>query len=110
VDALLARAAPDVADAARRVGRHRAAGDRAHLASVAFGLNAKSVETAINKPLLLILLPFLSSSLVPDHHRRFVPLGPATCTTGEKRNKSGCNWCVTPLRRCYLSLRINGWR
>ena len=22
----------------------------------------------------------------------------------------GCNWCVTPLPRCYLSMRISGWR
>jgi ABC-2 type transport system permease protein len=33
--------------------------------TVAFGLNAKSVETASNIPLLLILLPFLSSAFVP---------------------------------------------
>ena len=33
--------------------------------SVAFGLNAKSVETASNMPMLLILLPFLGSGFVP---------------------------------------------
>jgi ABC-2 type transport system permease protein len=33
--------------------------------TVAFGLNAKSVETASNMPMLLILLPFLSSAFVP---------------------------------------------
>jgi ABC-2 type transport system permease protein len=33
--------------------------------SVAFGLNAKSVETASNLPMLLILLPFLGSGFVP---------------------------------------------
>jgi len=33
--------------------------------SVAFGLSAKSVETASNMPMLLILLPFLGSGFVP---------------------------------------------
>ncbi|HTP18004.1 MAG TPA: ABC transporter permease, partial [Solirubrobacteraceae bacterium] len=33
--------------------------------SVAFGLNAKSVETASNLPMLMILLPFLGSGFVP---------------------------------------------
>ncbi len=33
--------------------------------SVAFGLNAKSVETASNIPMFLILLPFLGSGFVP---------------------------------------------
>jgi ABC-2 type transport system permease protein len=33
--------------------------------TVAFGLNAKSVETASNMPMFLILLPFLSSAFVP---------------------------------------------
>ena len=33
--------------------------------TVAFGLNAKSVETASNIPMLLILLPFLGSGFVP---------------------------------------------
>ena len=33
--------------------------------TVAFGLSAKSVETASNIPMLLILLPFLSSAFVP---------------------------------------------
>jgi ABC-2 type transport system permease protein len=35
--------------------------------SVAFGLVAKSVETASNIPMFLILLPFLSSAFVPVH-------------------------------------------
>jgi ABC-2 type transport system permease protein len=33
--------------------------------SVALGLNAKSVETASNSPMLLVFLPFLSSAFVP---------------------------------------------
>ena len=33
--------------------------------SVALGLNAKSVETASNSPMLLVLLPFLGSGFVP---------------------------------------------
>ena len=33
--------------------------------SVAFGLKAKSVETASNMPMFLILLPFLGSGFVP---------------------------------------------
>ena len=35
--------------------------------TVAFGLNAKSVETASNIPMFLILLPFLGSGFVPVH-------------------------------------------
>jgi ABC-2 type transport system permease protein len=35
--------------------------------SVAFGLSAKSVETASNMPMFLILLPFLGSGFVPVH-------------------------------------------
>jgi ABC-2 type transport system permease protein len=35
--------------------------------SVAFGLLAKSVETASNMPMFLILLPFLGSGFVPVH-------------------------------------------
>ena len=33
--------------------------------TVALGLNAKSVETASNIPMLLVLLPFLGSGFVP---------------------------------------------
>jgi ABC-2 type transport system permease protein len=33
--------------------------------SVALGMSAKSVETASNLPLILVLLPFLSSAFVP---------------------------------------------
>ena len=35
--------------------------------SVALGLAAKSVETASNTPMFLILLPFLGSGFVPTH-------------------------------------------
>ena len=35
--------------------------------SVALGLAAKSVETASNTPMFLILLPFLGSGFVPAH-------------------------------------------
>jgi len=53
--------------------------------SVALGMSAKSVETASNHPLILVLLPFLSSAFVPTdslpaglswfaEHQPFTPL------------------------------------
>jgi ABC-2 type transport system permease protein len=56
--------------------------------SVAFGLAAKTVETASNSPMFLILLPFLGSGFVPTHSMptglrwfaEYQPFTPATET------------------------------
>jgi ABC-2 type transport system permease protein len=89
--------------------------------SVAFGLVAKSVETASNIPMFLILLPFLSSAFVPVHSmpaglRWFAENQPFTPITDTVRSLlanqhvgsvgiTAVAWCLAITAAAYLWAR-----
>jgi ABC-2 type transport system permease protein len=89
--------------------------------SVALGLVAKSVETASNLPLFLILLPFLGSGFVPVHSvpagvRWFAENQPFTPITNTVRNllaghhvgstgMTAIVWCLAITAAAYLWAR-----
>ena len=89
--------------------------------TVALGLNAKSVETASNMPMLLLLLPFLGSGFVPVASmpaglRWFAQNEPFTPTTDTVRRllanqhvgSAGITalvWCLAITTAAYLWAR-----
>ncbi len=89
--------------------------------SVAFGLVAKSVETASNIPMFLILLPFLGSGFVPVHSmpaglRWFAENQPFTPITNTVRSLlanqpvgstgiTAVTWCLAITTAAYLWAR-----
>jgi ABC-2 type transport system permease protein len=89
--------------------------------SVAFGLVAKSVETASNIPMFLILLPFLGSGFVPVHSmpgglRWFAENQPFTPITDTVRSLlanqpvgstgiTALTWCLAITAAAYLWAR-----
>jgi len=86
--------------------------------SVAFGLNAKSVETASNLPMLMILLPFLGSGFVPvasmpaglrwfAENQPFTPITDTVRRLLANRHVGGAGiaaivWCLVITAAAYL--------
>jgi ABC-2 type transport system permease protein len=86
--------------------------------SVALGLSTKSVETASNLPMFLILLPFLSSGFVPTdsmpdglswvaENQPFTPIidtlrGLLLGTTIRNSGELAVGWCVAISLAVYL--------
>jgi ABC-2 type transport system permease protein len=89
--------------------------------SVAFGLSAKSVETASNMPMLLILLPFLGSGFVPvasmpaglrwfAENQPFTPITNAVRRLLSNQHVGGAGvaailWCLVITAAAYLWAR-----
>jgi len=95
--------------------------------SVAFGLNAKSVETASNIPLFLTLLPFLGSGFVPvasmpaglrwfAENQPFTPITDTVRRLLANQHVGGAGitaivWCVAITAAAYLWARhLYNWR